>query len=188
MLSFELCCLWICTTSVSDAGNKKAWQRRPAAVMCLWHIFSCLNLISLRQEFVQIFKMAKCPMHGIFICMFHSSNMIPTCFNRNWGTWKTNSNQNFPELKNEEFWIWLRFHLKVGFVSTCLEIVDTSPTATADVRLTLKAFGHNFSKFKYLWNSLEILSIAPNIPLSLWEPIDLDFSISCDMFGTNLET
>ena len=63
------------------------------------------------------------------------------------------------------------FHLKVGFVSTLSpEIGDTSQTAGAE--LTLKAFGHNFSKLKYLQNFLEILSIAPNRTLSLSQPID----------------
>ena len=68
------------------------------------------------------------------------------------------------------------FYLKVGFVSTCTQISDTSQTTG---ELTLKAFGHNFSKLKYLQNFFEILSIAPNITLSLLQPIDLE---SPDMF------
>ena len=105
--------------------------------------------------------------------MFHSSNMIPTCFNRNWGTWKTNSNQSFPELKNEEFWIWLRFHLKIRFVSTCLEIVDTSPTDTESiwtqffkVQISLKLFGNTFYSTKY--TSFSVRAYWPGLLHQLW--------------------
>ena len=185
ILSFELC-----TTSVSDVGNKKAWQRRPATVMRLWHIFSCLNLISLRQEFVQIFKMAKCPMHGIFPFSF-------ACFIRQ--IWSQlvltgigeHENKFKSKLSRIEEWrilnlvkISLQSKICVNMSWNCWHISNCYCRCPTDT----ESIWTQFLKFKYLWNSLEILSIAPNIPLSLWEPIDLDFSISCDMFGTNLET